>query len=111
MISLPPMFLVLFVIGTGTLRVIQICVVVALAAVIRHLDIVVGTHGRTDFDRYVFAGVTEYLVRMSPIPVDGPGRVSLDIHLKTELCARISITVLRLSLADLLSGQTDEFDK
>lgn len=69
LISLPPMFLVLFVIGTGILRVIQICVVVALAAVIRHLDIVVGTHGRTDFDRYVFGSVTEYLVWMSPIPV------------------------------------------
>ncbi|AEH39379.1 universal stress protein [Halopiger xanaduensis] len=31
--------------------------------------IVVGTHGRTGFDRYVLGSVTEYLVRTSPIPV------------------------------------------
>ena len=31
--------------------------------------VVVGTHGRTDFDRYVLGSVTEYLVRTSPIPV------------------------------------------
>jgi nucleotide-binding universal stress UspA family protein len=30
---------------------------------------VVGTHGRTGFDRYVLGSVTEYLVRTSPIPV------------------------------------------
>mgnify|MGYP000681133820 CR=1 FL=1 len=31
--------------------------------------VVVGTHGRTGFDRYVLGSVTEYLVRTSPIPV------------------------------------------
>lgn len=31
--------------------------------------VVVGTHGRTGFDRYLIGSVTEYLVRMSPIPV------------------------------------------
>lgn len=31
--------------------------------------VVVGTHGRTGFDRYVLGGVTEKLVRTSPIPV------------------------------------------
>ena len=31
--------------------------------------VVVGTHGRTGFDRYVLGNVTEYLVRTSPIPV------------------------------------------
>lgn len=31
--------------------------------------IVVGTHGRTGFDRYVLGSVTEYLVRTSPVPV------------------------------------------
>jgi hypothetical protein len=30
--------------------------------------VVVGTHGRTGFDRYVLGSVTEYLVRTSPIP-------------------------------------------
>lgn len=38
--------------------------------------VVVGTHGRTGFDRYVLGSVTEYLVRTSPIPVltvRGPG--------------------------------------
>ncbi|WP_241431174.1 universal stress protein [Halococcus thailandensis] len=31
--------------------------------------IVVGTHGRTGFDRYMLGSVTEKLVRTSPIPV------------------------------------------
>ncbi|MBS3760567.1 MAG: universal stress protein [Halodesulfurarchaeum sp.] len=31
--------------------------------------VVVGTHGRTGFDRYVLGSVTEHLVRTSPIPV------------------------------------------
>lgn len=31
--------------------------------------VVVGTHGRTGFDRYVLGSVTEYLVRTSPVPV------------------------------------------
>ena len=31
--------------------------------------VVVGTHGRTGFDRYVLGSVTEYLIRASPIPV------------------------------------------
>ncbi|RBI60311.1 universal stress protein [halophilic archaeon] len=31
--------------------------------------IVVGTHGRTGFDRYVFGSITEKLVRTSPVPV------------------------------------------
>jgi nucleotide-binding universal stress UspA family protein len=31
--------------------------------------VVVGTHGRTGFDRYVLGSVTDYLVRTSPIPV------------------------------------------
>jgi nucleotide-binding universal stress UspA family protein len=31
--------------------------------------VVVGTHGRTGFDRYMLGSVTEYLVRTSPIPV------------------------------------------
>jgi nucleotide-binding universal stress UspA family protein len=31
--------------------------------------VLVGTHGRTGFDRYVLGSVTEYLVRTSPIPV------------------------------------------
>lgn len=31
--------------------------------------VVVGTHGRTGFNRYVLGSVTEYLVRTSPIPV------------------------------------------
>jgi nucleotide-binding universal stress UspA family protein len=31
--------------------------------------VVVGTHGRTGFSRYVLGSVTEYLVRTSPIPV------------------------------------------
>jgi nucleotide-binding universal stress UspA family protein len=31
--------------------------------------VVVGTHGRTGFDRYVLGSVTEYLVRTAPIPV------------------------------------------
>ncbi|WP_433629330.1 universal stress protein [Halomicrococcus sp. NG-SE-24] len=31
--------------------------------------VVVGTHGRTGFDRYVLGSVTEYLIRTSPIPV------------------------------------------
>ena len=56
-------------IGTGILTVIQICVAVALAAVIRCLDIVVGTSRRTGFDRYVPGSVTEYLVRTAPILV------------------------------------------
>ena len=31
--------------------------------------VVVGTHGRTGFGRYVLGSVTEYLVRTSPVPV------------------------------------------
>lgn len=31
--------------------------------------VVVGTHGRTGFDRYLLGSVTEYLIRTSPIPV------------------------------------------
>lgn len=31
--------------------------------------LVVGTHGRTGLDRYLFGGVTEQLVRTSPVPV------------------------------------------
>lgn len=31
--------------------------------------VVVGTHGRTGFDRYLLGSVTEYLVRTSPVPV------------------------------------------
>ncbi|MFB6071905.1 MAG: universal stress protein [Halobacterium sp.] len=31
--------------------------------------VVVGTHGRTGFDRYVLGSVAEYLVRTSPVPV------------------------------------------
>ncbi|WP_436930789.1 universal stress protein [Halosimplex halobium] len=31
--------------------------------------VVVSTHGRTGFDRYVLGSVTEYLVRTSPVPV------------------------------------------
>lgn len=31
--------------------------------------VVVGTHGRTGFDRYLLGSVTEYLVRTAPIPV------------------------------------------
>ncbi|MDS0475491.1 universal stress protein [Natrinema sp. 1APR25-10V2] len=31
--------------------------------------VVVGTHGRTGFDRYLLGSVTEHLVRTSPIPV------------------------------------------
>lgn len=31
--------------------------------------VVVGTHGRTGFDRYVLGSVTEYLIRTAPIPV------------------------------------------
>jgi len=31
--------------------------------------VVVGTHGRTGFDRYVLGSVTEHLVRTSPVPV------------------------------------------
>ncbi|WP_336034726.1 universal stress protein [Halobacterium yunchengense] len=31
--------------------------------------LVVGTHGRTGFDRYVLGSVAEYLVRTSPVPV------------------------------------------
>jgi nucleotide-binding universal stress UspA family protein len=31
--------------------------------------VVVGTHGRTGFDRYVLGSVTDYLIRTSPIPV------------------------------------------
>ncbi len=31
--------------------------------------VVVGTHGRTGFDRYVLGSVTESLVRTSPVPV------------------------------------------
>ncbi|QIB74958.1 universal stress protein [Halogeometricum borinquense] len=31
--------------------------------------VVVGTHGRTGFDRYLLGSVTDYLVRTSPIPV------------------------------------------
>lgn len=44
----------------------------AILAYIEEHDIdlvVVGTHGRTGFDRYVLGSVTEYLVRTSPIPV------------------------------------------
>ncbi|ELZ17488.1 universal stress protein [Natrinema limicola] len=33
------------------------------------IDLVVGTHGRTGFNRYILGSVTEYLVRTSPIPV------------------------------------------
>jgi nucleotide-binding universal stress UspA family protein len=44
---------------------------VILASIEEHdIDlVVVGTHGRTGFDRYVLGSVTEYLVRTSPIPV------------------------------------------
>ncbi|MFC6720673.1 universal stress protein [Halobacteriaceae archaeon SHR40] len=44
-------------------------------AILSYLDdhdidlVVMGTHGRTGFDRYVLGSVTEYLVRTSPIPV------------------------------------------
>ena len=44
-------------------------------AILSYLDdhdidlVVVGTRGRTGFDRYVLGSVTEYLVRTSPIPV------------------------------------------
>ena len=31
--------------------------------------VVVGTHGRTGFDRYMLGSVTEYLIRTSPVPV------------------------------------------
>jgi nucleotide-binding universal stress UspA family protein len=31
--------------------------------------LVVGTHGRTGFDRYVLGSVAEFLVRTSPVPV------------------------------------------
>ncbi len=31
--------------------------------------VVVGTHGRTGFDRYLLGSVTEYLIRTAPIPV------------------------------------------
>ncbi|RZH66463.1 universal stress protein [Natrinema altunense] len=31
--------------------------------------VVVGTHGRTGFDRYVLGSITEYLVRTAPVPV------------------------------------------
>lgn len=31
--------------------------------------IVIGTHGRRGFDRYVLGSVTEHLIRTSPIPV------------------------------------------
>jgi nucleotide-binding universal stress UspA family protein len=31
--------------------------------------VVVGTHGRTGFDRYLLGSVTEYLIRTSPVPV------------------------------------------
>lgn len=31
--------------------------------------VVIGTHGRTGFDRYVLGSVTEYLIRTSPVPV------------------------------------------
>lgn len=31
--------------------------------------VVVGTHGRTGFDRYMLGSVTEYLIRTAPIPV------------------------------------------
>lgn len=31
--------------------------------------VVVGTHGRTGFDRYLLGSVTDYLIRTSPIPV------------------------------------------
>lgn len=31
--------------------------------------VVLGTHGRTGFDRYVLGSVTEYVIRTSPIPV------------------------------------------
>jgi nucleotide-binding universal stress UspA family protein len=31
--------------------------------------VVVGTHGRTGFDRYLLGSVTDYLVRTSPVPV------------------------------------------
>jgi len=44
----------------------------AILAYIEDHDIdlvVVGTHGRTGFDRYVLGSVTEYLVRTSPVPV------------------------------------------
>ena len=46
-----------------------------LQAILTYIDdheidlVVVGTHGRTGFDRYVLGSVTEYLVRTSPIPV------------------------------------------
>lgn len=33
------------------------------------IDLVVGTHGRTGFDRYLLGSVTDYLIRTSPIPV------------------------------------------
>jgi nucleotide-binding universal stress UspA family protein len=45
--------------------------------------VVVGTHGRTGFDRYVLGSVTEYLVRTSPIPVltvRGPNPDTEDIE-------------------------------
>jgi nucleotide-binding universal stress UspA family protein len=44
-------------------------------AILSYLDdhdidlVVVGTHGRTGFDRYVLGSVTEYLIRTSPVPV------------------------------------------
>lgn len=44
-------------------------------AIVTHIEdhdiglVVVGTHGRTGFDRYVLGSVTDYLVRTSPIPV------------------------------------------
>ena len=31
--------------------------------------VVIGTHGRTGFDRYMLGSITEYLVRTSPVPV------------------------------------------
>lgn len=43
--------------------------------ILEHIDendiglVVVGTHGRTGFDRYLVGSVTEYLIRTSPIPV------------------------------------------
>jgi len=44
-------------------------------AILSYLDdhdidlVVIGTRGRTGFDRYVLGSVTEYLVRTSPVPV------------------------------------------
>ncbi|QLH82098.1 universal stress protein [Halosimplex pelagicum] len=44
-------------------------------AILSHIEehdvdlVVVGTHGRTGFDRYVLGSVTEKLVRTSPVPV------------------------------------------